>query len=121
MATPAQVAANRSNAQKSTGPTSAEGKAKSSSNRLTHGFASHAILMPGEDPKEFRALLDSLVEEHQPATETEQILVEKMALNQWLSLRAFRLQSYAFLGESLKLGDSLKDGKFSIPKDLGLL
>jgi len=115
MSTAAQVAANRANAQKSTGPTSEEGKAKSSANRLSHGFASNATIMPGEDPEEFKALLDSLVEEHQPATDTEQILVEKMATNQWLSLRAFRLQGYAFVAQSLK------DEKFGIPKELSLL
>ena len=47
----------------------------------------------GEDPHDFYALLTDLTSEHQPATPTEQILVEKMALNQWLSLRATRFQS----------------------------
>ena len=53
--------------------------------------------------------------EHQPATDTEQILVEKMALNQWLSLRAFSLQGKVFLVQTFG-GD-----KYGIPKDLGLL
>ena len=74
MSTPAQIAANRANSQKSTGPTSAEGKAKSSSNRLSHGFTSHAILMPGEDPSEFQSLLEDLLDQHQPANVTEQIV-----------------------------------------------
>ena len=39
MATEAQIAANRQNALKSTGPSSPEGKAASSQNRLTHGLA----------------------------------------------------------------------------------
>ncbi len=115
MATPNQIAANKLNSQKSTGPTSAEGKKKSSMNRLSHGFASSATVMPGEDPEEFKALLDSLIAEHQPAGETEQILVEKMAVNTWLSQRAFRLQGYAFSAQMLQ------DEKFGIPKDLGLL
>jgi hypothetical protein len=53
--------------------------------------------------------------EYEPATPTEQILVEKMALNQWLSLRGFRLQGEAFLDLKL-MSDS-----FAIPKTLGLL
>ena len=115
MATPNQIAANKANAQKSTGPQTDEGKAKSSANRLSHGFTSSAITIPGEDPEEFKALLDSMIVEHQPATGTEQILVEMLAVNRWLSMRATRLQRFAFINQSLN-GD-----KFSPPKDLALL
>ena len=80
MATERQKEANKLNAQKSTGPKTPEGKAKSCLNRLSHGFASNATVMPGEDPEEFKALLSDLTGEHQPATATEQILVEKMAI-----------------------------------------
>jgi hypothetical protein len=115
MATPNQIAANKASAQKSTGPKTPEGKAKSAANRLSHGFTSSATIMPGEDPEEFKALVDDLIAHCQPANPIEQILVEKMAIGQWLSLRAFRLQGYVFLGESLK-GE-----KSAMPKDLGLL
>src|ERR1035441_8397567 len=97
MATDRQTAANRENSQKSTGPKTPEGKAASSLNRLSHGFASHAAIIPGENREEFQALVADLMAEHQPATDTEQILVERMALNQWLTLRAFSLQGKAFL------------------------
>src|SRR5271169_2742793 len=40
--TPARGAAHRRNAQKSTGPRSARGKAQSRLNGLRHGFCSHA-------------------------------------------------------------------------------
>jgi hypothetical protein len=115
MATERQKEANKLNAQKSTGPKTPEGKAKSCLNRLSHGFASNATVMPGEDPEEFKALLSDLTGEHQPATATEQILVEKMASSQWLSLRAFRLQGEAFLNQTL--GGT----KFGVPADLGVL
>ena len=115
MATPNQIAANKANAQKSTGPKSDEGKAKSSLNRLSHGLTSNATIVADEDPEEFIALLYDLMGEYEPATPTEQILVEKMALNQWLSLRGFRLQGEAFLDLKL-MSDS-----FAIPKTLGLL
>jgi len=115
MATERQIEANKLNSQKSTGPKSPEGKAKSSLNRLSHGLASSATIVPGEDPGEFKALLNDLTGEHQPASATEQILVEQMAINQWLSMRAFRLQGEAFLDRQL-MGDS-----FGVPKDLGVL
>ena len=117
MATPNQIAANKQNAQKSSGPKTAEGKAASSLNRLSHGFASStARLIPGENPEEFHSLVAGLMSEHLPATQTEQILVEKMALNQWLSLRAFRLQGNLFVGQMI-----VNQDKFGIPLGLGLL
>jgi hypothetical protein len=115
MATARQIEANRANSKKSTGPVTDEGKAKSSLNRLSHGLTSNATIVGSEDPEEFKALLYDLMGEFEPATPTEQILVEKMALNQWLSLRGFRLQGEAFLDQTLT-----KDG-FAIPRDLGLL
>ena len=115
MATEKQIAANRANAQKSCGPTSPEGKQKSSMNRLSWGFCSNTILIPGEDPAEFDGLLNDLLAQHQPANVTEQILVEKMAQNKWLSDRAFRLQSYAFID------GMLRGEKFAVPPTLGVL
>jgi len=92
MSTESQFNANRANAQKSCGPKTEAGKAISCRNHLSHGFASNTRFIPGEDPTEFCALLDDLKDEHLPATPTEHILVEKMAHNQWIGLRAMRLQ-----------------------------
>ena len=114
MATPAQIAANQANAQRSTGPTTPEGKAKSAMNRLTHGFASAQSIIPGESHEAFIALLDELLIEHQPASPTEEILVEKMAQTQWLTQRALNLQGEAFLEQALKQ-------ESGVPKHLGLL
>jgi hypothetical protein len=114
MATPSQIAANQANAQKSTGPETEEGKAKSAMNRLTHGFASARSIIPGEDPAAFHALLDELRIEHHPASPTEEILVEKMAQTQWLTQRALNLQGEAFLELALKQ-------ESGVPKHLGLL
>ena len=51
MATPAQILANRENAQLSTGPRSEEGKANSSANALRHGLAARGlIVLPGQEP-----------------------------------------------------------------------
>ena len=115
MATERQMEANKLNSQKSTGPKTAEGKAKSSANRLSWGFASNTIIIPGEDPDEFRGLVEDFLAEHQPICVTEQVLVEKMAQQQWLSLRALRLQGEAFIYQACA------DTGFSVPKDLGLL
>lgn len=87
---------NRANAQHSTGPTSPEGKLASSRNSLRHGLASGTLIVLGEDPAEFEALQAALIEEHQPATETETLLVIEMAQSWWLMQRAIRLQNECF-------------------------
>ena len=113
MATQAQIDANRKNAQKSTGPTTAEGKAKSCLNHLSHGLTSAGfnrsmVFLSFENPEEFKGLLLGLITEYQPSTTHQQILVEKMALNQFLSLRATCLQGMALNG-SVPHSSSSKD------------
>jgi hypothetical protein len=78
------------------GPRSPEGKAISSGNSLKHGLASGRVIIPGEDPAEFEALLQDLIAEHTPAGETEQLLVQHMAQSWWLMQRAIRIQNQAF-------------------------
>ena len=95
MISPSQLAANRENAQASTGPNTPEGKARSSQNAFKNGLASGRLIIPGEDPAEFNALLSALMDEHQPASPTESILVEALAKHHWLESRAQRLQTQA--------------------------
>ena len=56
MSTPAQIAANRSNAQHSTGPTSEAGRASSSQNHFKHGFTGEFRLLHNEDPAAYQAV-----------------------------------------------------------------
>ena len=95
----AQVAANRANAQLSTGPKSLAGKASSSLNHLKFGFTGKFRVMPWEDGNDFDGLLARLQAEHQPETETEKLLVENMAKHHWLVQRALLLQEPCFSSE----------------------
>ena len=99
MSTPAQIAANQANSQKSTGPVTDAGKAASSQNRRTYGFTGKFGIMPDENGEEYTALVKALYDEHQPATVTENILVEKMAQHFWTAQRAMRLQYKSFGAE----------------------
>jgi hypothetical protein len=96
MATAAQVRANQLNAQRSTGPASPAGKQASSKNRITHGLCQYSnqsfYLLNDEDPEKFAALRDRLAAEYLPQTETERILVQRLADHEWLRTRALRLQ-----------------------------
>ena len=112
MATEAQIKANRANAQQSTGPQTQAGRARSSKNRLSHGFYSSCLFIPGENPEDFHNLLAALQAEFQPANPDEQILLEKMVQHQWLTLRAYRLQAQV-LSAFIPLG--------TLPRELGVL
>jgi hypothetical protein len=88
----AQLAANRANAQLSTGPTSPEGREHSSQNRITHGLSGRFRLLGWEDADQFQDLAKSLYNEHQPNTDSERRLVDSMVQHFWLMQRALTLQ-----------------------------
>ena len=96
MSTEAQIKANQLNSQHSTGPTSESGKAISCQNRLRHGFAGQFRLLDHEEPADYEEMLTNFIAEHQPATMTEHVLVERMAQHQWLIQRALHLQNVWF-------------------------
>jgi hypothetical protein len=71
MASAAQVLANRSNAQKSTGPRTPEGKAVVSQNAVKHGLLAREVVIKGEDSGEFEFYRDQMLMyerriEHEP-------------------------------------------------------
>ena len=98
MASPAQIAANHQNAALSTGPKTAEGKRKSSSNATRHGLTGTQIVMPNEDAGAYEDLRQGLAQTFKPATEGERILTDQIAANAWRLLRAQRVET-AFLAK----------------------
>ena len=88
-ATPAQQSANQQNAQHSTGPRTAEGKAKSSCNSSTHGLCGTRFrLLHFESQEEYDELEAGLMAEHGATTLTETLLIRKMVQSWWLRERA---------------------------------
>jgi len=92
MATQAQIAANQANAQLSTGPRSADGKARSSKNNLRYGFRSQSVLLPGDDPAEYEALLQELSGHFSARDLSEQRMVREMADAEWRLRRTRQYQ-----------------------------
>lgn len=62
-----------------TGPTSPKGKQKVSGNALKHGLRAQKWLNPDEK-RDFEALARDLTAEYQPATATEWLMVERIAI-----------------------------------------
>ncbi|WP_141701773.1 hypothetical protein [Methyloceanibacter marginalis] len=60
MASSKQIAANKANAKKSTGPKTEAGKSCSSMNALTHGLTAKTVLILGESGDSFEALRAAL-------------------------------------------------------------
>jgi hypothetical protein len=119
VATDKQIAANRLNAQKSTGPKTPEGRAAVRLNGVKHGLTAETRVLKGESEADFTNLLDSLEAEHDPATPTEEALVTQLALATWRLRRlyhaeggfyAFKMKEHANSWASLKLDDTERMG-----------
>jgi hypothetical protein len=96
MSSAAQVQANRSNAQKSTGPRTAEGKEKASQNAVKHGLLAKEAVIQGEDPAEFEMYRDGMLRTLAPVGPVEAMLAERIVGLSWRLRRAERLQNAAF-------------------------
>ena len=96
-----QLAANRANAKRSSGPRTLEGKAKSRWNAMRHGILAQAVIPPALEPVESRTafddLLASLRAECAPATVAEGALVEMIAVTYWRLGRLLRTEAAAMV------------------------
>jgi hypothetical protein len=75
-----QIAANRENAKKSTGPKTPAGKAASSRNALRHGLYSTDLVLPSEDFEEFKAFARRLNEAYAPRDALEEEVVRDIVM-----------------------------------------
>src|ERR1700682_3039663 len=93
---PRELAARRANAKKCTGPRTDEGKAAARLNAITHGFFACDVVNPILDgsarAEEFNSLLDALLEEFQPESASERILVDEVAASCWRIRRILRYE-----------------------------
>jgi hypothetical protein len=92
MATKAQIAANRRNAKRSTGPKTPEGKAVVAQNATTHGFTSKHLIVPESERDEFAALEAELLAEIRPKGALEAISFRQLVHAAWNQNRYFRTQ-----------------------------
>jgi hypothetical protein len=88
MATIKQIEANRRNAQKSTGPKTPAGKARSSRNAFIHGLSSQRPIVTIENPAEFNAFANKFMDQYEPLEPSEIFLVRRIACLAWRIQRA---------------------------------
>jgi hypothetical protein len=103
---PAQLSANRVNAQKSTGPRTPEGKARSSQNARKHGFTATSFpVVRLEDIHEIANLRADLLALYQPSNSQQTFALERLAIAQQTLLRSYRLEAGLF---TRALGDAME-------------
>src|SRR5208282_4623039 len=94
---PAQIAANRVNAQKSTGPKTDAGRNASKMNALKHGIFSSEILVRGrhieENPEEFAQLHQSMCDAYDPVGVAEEMLVDQLVTTFWRTRRLHKAEA----------------------------
>ncbi|HTA40972.1 MAG TPA: hypothetical protein VK789_00915 [Bryobacteraceae bacterium] len=101
-----QLEANRRNAQRSTGPRTAEGKARSSLNNLRHGLTGQITVLPEEDREAHDAFCDRLISGFQPETPIEEQLAHFIAEDAWRLNRIAAIENNIFaLGRSRHHGE----------------
>ena len=113
-----RIEANRRNAQQSTGPRTAEGKAKSATNSTTHGFSSLIMnpLAPGcflhtEDESQFRGLLSEYVVTYNLQHPDELDLLTEAVFAKWRQQRIW-------LAEAGQIEIAIAQGESELRKSL---
>ena len=93
-----QLAANRANAKKSSGPRTEAGREKVAQNATKHGLSGGNFqVLSCENQDEYNALFERFLQAEKPVGDVERELVVKMARHTWLSERALRCQEGCFL------------------------
>jgi hypothetical protein len=93
MATQAQIDANRRNAQKSTGPRTPDGKAKSRRNALKIGLSASALMIGGEDSREMAEMGHDYFRMFVPANAFQRFHIENVIYCEWMIRRCRRIEA----------------------------
>jgi hypothetical protein len=93
-----QLAANRANAARSTGPRTPEGKLRASRNSRKHGLADAAVsILRLEDRGELDNLRADALARYRPRDSQEMFAVERIAMCQLMMIRGWRLEAGMFI------------------------
>lgn len=91
-----QIEANRLNAQRSTGPTTEQGKRRSSRNAVRHGLTAETTIVPIEDIDEYKAFEMAVTTDYEAHTAVERELVLRLASLLWRLRRATAIETGLF-------------------------
>lgn len=95
--------ANQLNAQKSTGPRTAEGKAASSRNAMTYGFFCQDLLLSTEDPQELADFQDQVLDRFRPRDAVESEIADQYLYSAWRLRRIRKTELHIYEERSYQL------------------
>lgn len=81
--TKAQLEASRMNGSRGRGPVSAAGRTQSALNRVGHGIRAKRVLLPNEDPDQYRRQVETWVAALAPANQAEAEVIFDLADARW--------------------------------------
>jgi hypothetical protein len=104
-----QLAANRANAQLSTGPRTAEGKTKASLNAVKTALTGRTVLLPTEDAAAYETHIRAYQDELKPVGRQESDLVQSIADGSWRLHRIPGLELAIYAQGRLQFANSLDE------------
>jgi len=106
-----KLAANRQNAQKSTGPRTPQGKRTASQNALRHGGFAAATLLPHEDPAAFYNFRRAFIADLCPMTAPELFLADRAVSLAWRLQRLQEADAALYTAAELNVERQLERAK----------
>jgi hypothetical protein len=91
-----QIAANRANARRSTGPITEEGKQRSRCNAVRHGLTAETVIGALEDAEDYEALEAAITADYDAQSAVERELVLRLASLLWRLRRATTMETGLF-------------------------
>jgi hypothetical protein len=115
-----QLEANRRNAVKSTGPTSAEGKQRSRCNAVRHGLTAETVIGALEDAEDYKAFETAVTADYDAQSAVERELVLRLASLLWRLRRATAMETGLFQIQAVNLQE-FREARQSPPDSHKLL
>src|SRR3954454_4675652 len=91
-----QIEANRRNACRSTGPSTAEGKLRSRQNAVRHGLTAETAIGALEDAEDYKAFEAAVIVDYDAQSAVERELVLRLASLLWRIRRATTMETGLF-------------------------
>jgi hypothetical protein len=104
-----QIAANRRNAQRSTGPRTFDGKLRSRQNAVRHGLTAETIIGVLEKPEEYKEFENCIRADYHPRSAVEHELVLRLASLLWRLRRATAIETGLLHLQGQIVRDRLED------------
>src|SRR4051794_32549333 len=113
-----RIAANRSNARRSTGPRTTTGKRRSSRNATSHGIYCRDLVLAGESHEEFRAYRDAFLLRLNPQDVLELLIVDRIVASAWKLRRLQAAEPYIHNAEAQAMREIEQRERDQIEQDL---